>query len=266
MADLKSEKDQVANLEKLFSEKKFEELLILAEKLLDDFPDSFQIRFLYTQVLREVGRFGEAETLLKELCAAYPDNINLLSEMGAVLIEHEKYEEAVECFNKILFLDPFNEAAKGSLNKIDQLKKGPPLPSTPPPPAASVQEPEVEPPPSSRKEAVFKMDTLPEDEIPPPLPPEPAAPQQQAIGVQEAAVEGKAKEEEFMTESAAELYMSQGLYDDALTVYKKLYEEQQQERFLSRINELRQKRITQKKIQVLSLFSRLIAQQGESVV
>jgi len=56
----------------------------------------------------------------------------------------------------------------------------------------------------------------------------------------------------FVTESAAQLYLKQGLLDDALVIYKKLYDSRKEEKFLSRITQLKQLIITQKKIRVLN--------------
>jgi hypothetical protein len=74
------------------------------------------------------------------------------------------------------------------------------------------------------------------------------------------------EEMEFVTESAAELYLSQGLYKDALKIYEKLYAAQQDERFLLKINQLNAHIISQKKIQRLTDFGKLIQKRGEKIV
>jgi hypothetical protein len=73
-------------------------------------------------------------------------------------------------------------------------------------------------------------------------------------------------EAEFMTESAAELYLVQGLLDDALTIYEKLYRARKEERYLVKIKQISEKRITQKKIQALTRLLNLIEKKGENRV
>lgn len=81
----------------------------------------------------------------------------------------------------------------------------------------------------------------PEPQLPPQLPPQPAA--VPATG-----------SDEFVTESAAELYLKQGLWKDALDIYKKLYEVQRDERFLVKINHLKKQLVTRKQIALLTEF------------
>ena len=69
-----------------------------------------------------------------------------------------------------------------------------------------------------------------------------------------------------MTESAAELYLSQGLIDDALTIYEKLYQARKEERYLVKIKQISGKRITRKKIQALTRLLNLIEKKGENRV
>jgi hypothetical protein len=70
----------------------------------------------------------------------------------------------------------------------------------------------------------------------------------------------------FVTESAAELYVEQGLLDDAVAIYKKLYDSRKEERFLSKIEELKRVILNQKKIQVLNELLKHIRQKGEKIV
>lgn len=123
MEDLKSERDQLAKLESLRQEKKYKEFFKTAEETINYFPDSYPVRFLYAEALIENKRLNEAESVLKELMLNYPDNINLLLEFGKLTFKLEKYDEAGECFNKILFLDPFNDQAKELLVKIGKIEE-----------------------------------------------------------------------------------------------------------------------------------------------
>jgi len=445
----------MVTLERLYSTKKFDEFLQTAQEAVENFPNSFQIRFFYARVLKELRRFSEAEATLKILAASFPDNINLLLEMGAVLVEHEKFEEAEDCLNKILFLDPFNNRAKELLDKINLLKKeygdggkrmgflnytrekdkervlmeesieGVELNQDDFQPGAPTETfPDPTPSPRSREDSgIFKADTLREDEMPPipgreieipdvpdfeeqeglaimdlddlaapqpapsddvtvelsyddvkltkpapppevslefedlgtptssrgpvselsfedvtpptppvapPTPPspapkpamelsfddvpppslemdipggpveelsfdtpgsvsvpgdipmeeplqepeahpepiiaspEPVVPSEPAPTPEQVAPENN--DEEFMTESAAELYLSQGLYDDALTIYESLNRREPGEQYVLKIKAVKHKKVLQKKIQVLSLFLRQIEKKGENIV
>jgi hypothetical protein len=70
----------------------------------------------------------------------------------------------------------------------------------------------------------------------------------------------------FVTESAAELYVEQGLLDDALDIYKKLYDSRKEERFLSKIEDVKRIIVNQKKVRVLNELLKHIKQQGEKIV
>ena len=126
MENLKSEKEQLARLEQLRREKKYKEFFSAAEEAAMAFPDSYPVKFLYAEVLSETKQVEEAENVLKDLLFTYPDNINLLLELGKVTFNLEKNDEAAEYFNKILFLDPFNDQAKTLLVKIEKSKKDTP--------------------------------------------------------------------------------------------------------------------------------------------
>jgi len=315
----KSEKEQILHLEKLFQEKKFEELLILVEKVIEEFPGSFHIRLLYARVLRSLGRLNEAESILKDLSLTYPGNINLLFEMSILLVAYEKYEEAVISLNKILFLDSFNTKAKELLEKINLISSGqaPPVARTygstvpvpgrqgdtatrpvtpamqrpsgqvagPPIPPRMTMPPAPVPPAAAamtRKQAadMFKGDTLREEDMPAipgrtPAPP-PPRPEPGPSRVQQPAVPAGAagppaqkfvgQEDEYMTDSAAELYLAQGLFDEALTVYRHLYRQKKDEKYQHRVDYVMTKRINQKKIQALTQLLRQIQNKGEHFV
>ncbi len=121
MENLKSEKDLLANLERLRKEKNYNDLFAFAEKSLANFPESFPLKLLYAEALAENGKLNEADNILKELMLTYPDNIKLLLEKGKIDFGLAGYNEAAESFNKILFLDPYNHPAKEWLVKIDKL-------------------------------------------------------------------------------------------------------------------------------------------------
>lgn len=71
---------------------------------------------------------------------------------------------------------------------------------------------------------------------------------------------------EFVTESAAELYLSQGLYEEAIGIYQKIYNLSQDERFLRKMREVRTLLVHQRTIQKLTEFLKLIQKKGEHFV
>lgn len=456
MADMKSEKEQLNELENLFRQKRFSDALEVAKKASSDYPSSYPIKFLFVRTLKELNKLAEAGEVLKELMLIYPNNINLLLESGNLAVLQDKFDEGIEYYNKILFLDPFNTEAKNSIEEINIIKKDgrvkkvkgggvssqnqklqsadtlpefdsgklrdiiseEPLPPPPPPPPAPelLPSPPPSPVPENKKEEPIKeqepelltfssptapemseiseVDTdetgaetlfqqklqeevdetemppsisnmeetdsspgmeaekpenspTPEYEIPPipdvekelekireysqkehrePQTGEPA----QALSIPESEPREKIQEKEpgltaapppkpdvtdvpdipdipdipespiemeqvmeryepevkmeeaeaprqaqevpgtqetgFVTESAAELYVEQGLLDDAVAIYKKLYDSRKEERFLSKIEELKRVILNQKKIQVLNELLKHIRQKGEEIV
>jgi tetratricopeptide (TPR) repeat protein len=69
-------------------------------------------------------------------------------------------------------------------------------------------------------------------------------------------------DEEFVTESAADLYLTQGLFDDALRIYEKLYAVRKEGRFLLKVKQLRSHQMGQEKIRRLELFLKTIQMKG----
>jgi hypothetical protein len=69
--------------------------------------------------------------------------------------------------------------------------------------------------------------------------------------------------EEFITESAAKLYIDQGLYNNAIVIYEKLLKKSKEEKYSERIIKIKR---SQKIIQKLESFSKLIKNMGEKVV
>jgi tetratricopeptide (TPR) repeat protein len=352
MADIKSEKEQLNALENLFQQKRFSDALEVAQKASSDYPNSYQLKFLYARTLKELNKLAEAEQVLKELMLIYPNNINLLLESGNLAVMQNKFDEGNEFYNKILFLDPFNADAKNSIEKINMIKKGglpgkaigdsfshqnknlqsadtlPEFDSMklrdilneepPPPPIPELLQSPSSPPAPETEEfpevsEIQEVDTdeetwmaglsrekMPEQEMieteipqsmpiynseemdsPPPMNPEILGPppipddtdvsyivetpieMEQDLGRQE---ESEAEETGFVTESAAQLYVKQGLLDDAVGIYKKLYDSRKEERFLRKIDELKRVLVSQKKIRVLNELLEYIKLKGEKIV
>jgi tetratricopeptide (TPR) repeat protein len=172
MADMKSEKEHLNAMEDLFQQKRFSAALDIARKASSDYPNSYPIKFLFVRTLKQLNKLAEAEEVLKELMLMYPNNINLLLERGNLAVLRNKFDEGIEFYNKILFLDPFNTEAKDSIEKIEKIKKNGP--------AGKGKGDFL----SFQNEKLHSADTLPEfdsrelrdmiSEEPPPPPPPPA--------------------------------------------------------------------------------------------
>lgn len=107
----------------------------------------------------------------------------------------------------------------------------------------------------------YNEETVESAEEPPPL--EAKAPTaREEIAQAAAAIEEPGTAAEFVTESAAELYLSQGLYDDALGIYEKLYAARKEGRFLLRVKQLRSHRVGRETIRRLNEFLKSIQMKG----
>jgi len=153
MAELLNEKDQLTALERLFNEEKYEEGLKLSEHLLKEFPESFLIRFMTSKLLRVSGKLTEAEDILSELISTHDNHLNLFLEIGGLSLDLKKYSQALDYYNKALFIDPFNSQAKEAVKELQQ-KPG----------TESTEEPGIQAAMTREKEN-WKADTLPEEEI-----------------------------------------------------------------------------------------------------
>ena len=151
--------------------------------------------------------------------------------------------EEIEYYNKILFLDPFNPLAKESIENIEALRKT----------VEGRGEKSADFVSYQNEKMIARQDTVPEDQLPdsktnvdqgPEIPVESTATSvkehSEPPPIPEVKEVPETKEEmEIMTESAAELYLSQGLYEDALKIYEKLYAIQQEERFILKMKQLK---------------------------
>jgi len=367
MANLLNEKEQLIDLERLYNEEQYEDALVLAKELAKEFNESIQIKLLYAKILKANQKLEQSEAILNEILASHPDNLNVLLETAALSVALNKFEQAREYYNKILFIDSFNAQAKAALEKLEGASDEPTLEVKQPEVKAEAkeegQEDIIEEVKEELKEKVediikeevkeiikteireekpeaekkpWKADTLPEDEldkianlvsdfesrsdedeveitkdsiqveealhvpIKPSIPgvdepysnnPAPAVEEVSTEAVEdffmEAQEESKSSEvstekapdpvadrvtdsplppiegEGFITESAAELYFSQGLYEESLYIYEKLYMANKEDKYISVIEDLKVKCIGQKKIQALTAFLELIERRSE---
>ncbi|MEN6315312.1 MAG: tetratricopeptide repeat protein [Clostridiaceae bacterium] len=69
-------------------------------------PGNFRAHFISGRLLHEAGEYARAEEELRKSARLRPDSIEVLEELGRVLMKQEKNEAALEVFDEILKLAP----------------------------------------------------------------------------------------------------------------------------------------------------------------
>lgn len=300
MIDLKKERDRLTDLEILFNEKRYAEALSFAEEISKEFPSSFQMKLLHAKILKELNKLDEAENLLKEEVSNFPDNVNLLLEVGDIYSKKGEYNLATEYYNKVMFIDPFNLKAKKLIEKTDEIRKKKALKTEFSADSitykekenknlddTNISEPEreVEDNPVIEVEETVEQKELEEDilkfeenkeELQEIVYEDIKINQEENNQISDFKIDEEILEkkmddtideisfgEEFITESAAKLYIDQGLYNNAIVIYEKLLKKSKEKKYSERIIEIKR---SQKIIQKLEHFSKLIQNIGEKVV
>jgi len=266
VAAFQSEREQLAQVEWLFEQGKFAEGLARTEEVLREFPASFHLKFLRYRFLRQLQQNTEALQLLRQMHAMSGDNIMVVKELADLHFQQKQFPESLLYYKKLLFLDSFNSQAQervkllqgglesGVSDRLADTKaefRPDPVPARPVvPPTAAAPGPETapgtEPPPIS----LDLGDGPGKPFVESPLP---------------AAGDGL----HFHTESAAELYLQQGMYREALAIFKNLFEKtgrtdhfQKIQVILQRLRAERSDRI----IERLQRFLQLLQRRGGQIV
>ncbi len=230
MANFQNEREQLGQLEWLFQQKKFAEGLARVEPILLEFPASFHLKFLKFKFLRELRQNDEALQLLRQMHAMSGENIMVVKELADLTFQLKQFPESLLFYKKLLFLDSFNVQAQERVKLIQGMLAGGvadrladtkaefrpdvatfrPQPAAARPSAAAVEPKQIT---FDRADVVpASGDMAPQKGDMAPVPP--------AMNVSPS----EAEDPHFQTESAAELYFKQGLYREALAVYKNLFE------------------------------------------
>jgi tetratricopeptide (TPR) repeat protein len=299
LANFQSEREQLAQLEWLFEQKKYSEGLARTEAVLREFPASFQIKFLRYKFLRELQQNVEAMQLLRQLHAMSGDNIMVVKALAELCFQQKQFGESLLYYKKLLFLDSFNSQAQERLKLLQGMLEAGisdrladtkaefrievPVAAAPPQPAAPApieivlpMVGEAPPPISFTAEeeaavpaviAAIEIELPMVGEAPPPISftaeEEAAAP---TVTDTPAAPEAGLH---FQTESAAELYFKQGLYKEALSIYKNLFEKTgRTDHFLKikAILQLLRADRNNRIIERLQCFLQLLQQRGKQIV
>lgn len=209
MANFQSERDQLILLENMFKQKQFDTGLAQAEDILRQFPQSFHLKFLKINFLKELGKIDQALQSLLEMYSRFGDNILILKELADLNFQQQRFPESLIYYKKLLFLDSFNIHAQERVKHInDMLEAGV---------SAKLSDTQIEMRPDDTK----PVTAIPDE---PPVQVTFSEPAQVENSFAKKEFSGAEPELDFETESAAELYFKQGLFNEALAIYKKLFE------------------------------------------
>ena len=241
-------------LENLFKQKQFAAGLAQTETVLQQFPSSFHLKFLQIKFLKELQNIDQALRSLLEMYARFGDNLLILKELADLNFQQKRFPESLIYYNKLLFLDSFNSHAQERVKQIqDQLEAGVSekladtkievrLDDTKPAAAAKAVPPPV---------ITFAEQTEPE------------------VVVEEKPLPDHDQELNFETESAAELYFKQGLFNESLAIYKKLFEKTGNTDYFLKIKAILLLQRNEKNgriIERLQRFLELIQKRGSQIV
>jgi len=132
-----SERERLRELDALVRDGQLDRAAEMGKEISGQFPDSFQVQFTYAGVLRRLDELDRAREILVELQRKYPENINLLLALAEIHRRGGNTAAAAEHYNKVLFFDPFNQAAKDALAALGVTA----APAAPPPRPAAPKEP-----------------------------------------------------------------------------------------------------------------------------
>ncbi len=232
--DIKKEKEQLQLLESLILRGKEYEALNIIEKLDKDLSDSFQIKFTKAKVLIKLKKNVSAEEILKSLEKSHYNNLNLLWVMSDFFSDIQKKEKSLEYLNKICFIDPFSVDIKEKIKNLEVQIERKKLPTA---------------------------DTLPEVQIEKELDLSIKASENISNNMNDNDIE-----EDFITMSAARVYVNQGLFKDALIILEKIYQRDKSNDILIKIERVKSKIKAIKKVEILTLFMDRIKMKGVNFV
>lgn len=122
---LKIKDNIVVKYEKLLSEiindvnqNKIEEAESKCYKLLDIFPNDYNVKFYLANILFSKNELDKAAKIYKEIILAQPDNLNARYNLAVTLIRQQNFNESKEHLKYILSKQPDNYQVKELLNQI----------------------------------------------------------------------------------------------------------------------------------------------------
>lgn len=251
--DLKKEREQLHIIEALISKGQETAALSIIEKTESQFPNSFQLKFNKAKVYIAINRNIGAEEILKELEKIHSDNLNLLKVFSDFYEKIDKNEESLIYLNKIIFIDPFNTAIKEKINSLKikiERKKTSVADTLPEFKLKELMDEKELSEQISSKEVSQKNEVIIQESA-------------DVLHEKEASVEeDDDSEEEFYTVSAADVYINQGLFKDALIILENIYRKNNDEGIFNKIEKLKNKIKITKKIEKLTSFMAILKNEG----
>ena len=318
--NFKLEREYIRNIENYYNNNQIDKAIEYCEKILIELPDSFNIKFYYAKLLKEVGKFEEAGIQFSNLELRYPENINLLLEIGELNFFLKNYEKSKEYLEKLLFYDHFNQKAKVLLDKIDELKKEVEIDNNDKVENQAEYEIKIDDSENidelsknlnieenirevvtdskndethdtddNKKDNMIQMDKQIdvieekiEENVFNELNSSISNESNKEINIEQNEKEENIEEHitnvkkvdnedkeniesEFLTESAAELYFKQKLYDNAMEIYNKLYENSNDNKYLELIEKIKRIKFNEMLIENLNKFLEEIKKRETSV-
>jgi len=229
MFDRAEERELQKTLEDLLTDENYTAALSVCERLLASGVSSFNLRSLYTRTLKALDRQDELEKNLLIMNQQHPENTMVLQELADLFFKQSRFGLAGEQYQKIAFLEPFNRKARDMVDKLEKYdsRKAPDRFED-----TSV-EIQVEQVFSLPKEEEKEANTsAAENETPVVELVEPDIPDTVEIPMNKAENPASSENESFFeTESQAELYLAQGMPQEAASIYLRLYEKSSDNRF-----------------------------------
>ena len=118
MANFQNEREQLAQLEWLFQQKKFAEGLARTETGAAGVSRFIPSEIPALQVPARNCSRTRALQLLREMHAMSGDNIMVLKELADLNFQQKKFPESLLYYKKLLFLDSFNSQAQERLKLL----------------------------------------------------------------------------------------------------------------------------------------------------
>jgi len=109
-----------------FDQKKYEKAIDIFDRIINHnskgFSQNCYLGFLgKISSLREIGRYKDADKLVKHAVRIFPENVRVLNQWGRLYFSQNKYKKAVDVFDHVLSLEPYSENA--FLGKIASLRE-----------------------------------------------------------------------------------------------------------------------------------------------
>jgi len=231
-----------------------EEAITICQEGLKKHPNYVSARVVLGRAYMDLKRTIEAQAEFEEVISKIPDNLMANKFLGDIYFMQGNLNGALERYQTVLRLDPYNEEVSSNVKKILE-KLGQHLPISVPPeeapgePQSLSEDEQTEELAEEREEEPPQMTidlneeegslSMPEErpEEPQTQAPQPTLPLQEESTSHPPAVEEYTEpplepelpaideeRDELTTVTIAELYTKQGLYDKAIKVYKQLLE------------------------------------------